>query len=209
MYGGRNIGAIRRHHHGQAAPDPFAGFLVYDSVTRADNATTVGAPTEKGVAPTVDTGTWGVSGGKIYNPTHNSGGLLWWAAAHSGSIQADVMSTAYATNGPGVTAWFIDSSNYMLLRLLSGQLQLLTRTTAGGFNSLLTPAATLVDSTAYTIKLVYTGANVQGWFQGTKLIDTTIVDPDLTALALGAKSGLRNGGGTLATDSSYDNIQVT
>src|SRR5689334_12682212 len=82
-----------------------------DDFNRADNASTLGTPSDAGSAWSALEGTWGISSNQAYNPTADGQGT---AALESSIADAQVQATLATSGGSGLIGRATDGNNYIL-----------------------------------------------------------------------------------------------
>jgi hypothetical protein len=183
--------------------DPYAAYIAYDSVTRADSTTSPGSATEKGGPWTVLSGTaWGVSSNQLYNPSGVNGALLKLGDTLNGSVQGDVFSVNYLANPAGVFFRSSDANNFLLVHLSNGS-AILWKCIGGTFTQLTTGATSTTGGVAFTIRIVFSGASVTVLVGGVAVITSFTLTGTAASLA-GTGGGFRS---TIATN-RFDNYQM-
>ena len=188
---------IRRRRFG--VNDPYAGYLLYDSVTRADSTTSPGTPTEKGTAWTAATGTWGVLSNKLYVPAGTTEAYLVNDIGTSEcTVTANIITDLWATNQPGIILRYIDSSNFILIRMSSTTTTTVFKRVAGSFTSLGAQTfSAITDGTAATFAASSRGNVITLSVNGVAASGTiTLAGADATQFGSGTstKIGFRSQG---------------
>lgn len=170
--------------------------LILDTFSRADNASSLGSA-ETGQAWTARVGTWGVSGGKAYQPGGTSEAL---ASLNSGA--SDYTATVDVTwqNAEGLLLRYVDTNNYLFADIHSTGARLVRKLT-GSTSVLATGAFTPVAGTTYVLRARVVGSQVTVWVDGVERISTT----DSNFLT-STRQGLR---AHTATTARLDNFRVT
>jgi len=183
--------------------DPYAAFLAYDSVTRADNPSSPGSATEKGGAWTVLSGTgWGVSGGKLVC-AGASAGLIQLGSKVDPTLQADV-GGVWTAHDPGPAFRILDATNFLLLTSNGLSQVRLYSSLAGSFTNLGSFTATLTNGAASTLKVAVVGTSVNVYVAGSLVGNATLTGG--AASLAGTGCGLYSDAG--GTTSFFDNYQV-
>ena len=171
--------------------DPYAEYLVYDSVTRPDNSDTAGFATEKGGGYAVLTGTtWGITSHQIYNPPSGNGSILKLGDTVDGIFENTMLYTASVQ--PGINFRMVDASNYLLAQLNGGNLYL-WKCISGAFTQLASSSVPgLLNPSNAIVSARFQGTSVKLSVSGVQLIDYTLTG-NAASLA-GTGCGLRSSG---------------
>lgn len=101
-------------------------------------------------------GTWGISGNKAYCPLTGAAAPI--AVVEASSVpayyQANVSSTAYATQPPQLLFLYVDVNNHILADITSTAVSLFKRD-AGTYTQLGTSAFSPVNGTTYLLRVEY------------------------------------------------------
>lgn len=121
--------------------DPYAGYLAFDSVTRANSTTSPGSCTEKGGAWTAlgGTGTWGVIGDALYSVTGLSAAITLALTAPAGAFGYRIDTAAIQFRNTYLALRFVDLNNYLVVTYDAGAVVLYTMV-AGVSNARMTVA---------------------------------------------------------------------
>ncbi|MBS69341.1 MAG: hypothetical protein CMK98_13540 [Pseudomonas sp.] len=163
---------------------------VIDSFTRADNAAAIGTA-DTGETWTV-TGTWGISGNRLYNPSATNGNR---ATVTQPANDCDVSVRVPVLPGTGsvqILFRFTDTSNYVYLSAFANGTVQLSHAVAGVFTNLQTSSAgVVVGGEKLTIR------GLGGAL--TALLNDIPILSGTTSLTTGTNAGVRNAGDTTGT----------
>jgi hypothetical protein len=184
------------------APDPYSGYIAFDSVTRADNPASPGSATEKGGAWVVLQGTWRVLNNALECAANTD--LVSLGSTANGSVQVSATPDTWVLDGPSVVFRLANVSNFLLFNANNGAVNLYSN--IGGALTLLATAAVATPAGKHIIKAVFSGTSVGCFFDGVAAITVTLTGA--AAALAGIMCGLR--GGKSTTDlNRYDDYAVT
>lgn len=180
----------------------FAGYIVFDSFTRADSAVSLGT-SDTGHAWTAHVGTWGVSSNKAYCPTASG------VAQNLATVQTNIstatvqaiVSGTWATGQPWLLFRYTDTSNYMLISAQTANTVEIFKNVAGAFTQIGTGAYTWGAS--QLVSVAYAGTSISVSVDG--VVKATAND---AANQSATRAGI---GGSVSLDNTarFDNFTVS
>lgn len=192
---------------GVTAVDPAIDtFVVSDTYTRADSATTLGTA-ETGQTYTQQAGsTWGISGNRAYNTSPSTSVNV---LVESGLNDVDVRGIInFGAGGslPGLAFRALNDSNRLGIFIdTGGNLFQLWRMDAGTNTAILSVAATLDPAIDYQIRVVAQGANITGYLDGVQVLHHTLIAADATKFT---GAGYTKVGWRGSTQTRFDNLRA-
>lgn len=171
-----------------------------DSFSRADDASSLGTPSDGGAAWVAHWGTWGITAGKAYCPSNTVFGV---AVLEASTADADVQVTyrgADTAANVGPAARVTDANNGIYLYNYSGVFYLV-KDEAGGFAVLGSVGGATADGSV--LKIRCQGSQVTAYHDG-----VTIIGPVTETFNQSAtQHGLFNGG-LYGSGNTFDDFSV-
>jgi hypothetical protein len=154
---------------------------ITDTFTRADSSSSIGIADsfQKWI---VRQGTWGISSNKLYCPSDTNQDNATITVNHSNFVIQ--LTTNGLVNGPTDYNLFqplfkrLDSDNYLVVNFGGGVFYLIKREAASN-TTLATYSGTTTDSVDYTFCVVFNGADISIYINGTLRISYTLTGTDL------------------------------
>ena len=126
------VGAALMTKYG--APN-YVDYQVFDSFTRANSASTLGTPTEKGSAWTARVGTWGITSNKGYTVSATNNAIATTALTTPATqLSGTIVTAAINTQSHGIIYRYVDVNNYGYVSFFTGAWSINTGV-AGVFNT--------------------------------------------------------------------------
>lgn len=159
--------------------------VYYDLFTRANSALLAGTATS-GATYTAQTGLGGISSNKLYFPNDADLDLITTdPAIKDGYFQAMLEGTlnhATVYRCPDLVFHFLDTSNYLAVRLRNALVELIKRD--GGTDTVLASAVqTTTNAVQYVTRVQYLGSRISVWVDEVELIQYELQGTDLKYIA--------------------------
>lgn len=124
-----------------------------DNFNRADNASSIGTPSDSGGAWTVTGGTWGILSNNIYR----SAGSGYSAAYLNSAVSTGVVSAKITgAASSGIAMRIVDGSNFVWLQCLSGSVYLWKRV-SGSFTQMGPTSSGFTTNDVFTLEVDASG----------------------------------------------------
>ena len=184
--------------------DPYADYIVFDSVTRADSSISGGSATEKGGAWTALVGTLGVESDLLYFPSATEGDLASLGSTANGSVQSGVTPGAFGTTG--LFCRGSDASNYLLVQVnVIGTVSMYSY--VAGSATLLTIGGPVTLGPLAVLRIVFNGTSVSASVDGVDIFGVFTLTGTAAALS-GTDCGISSRG-TASGANRWKNFRVT
>ena len=177
---------------------------LFDNFTRGNDTSSAGGDWSAAA------GTWGISSNQLYSVTDTDGDLLLQDfTTKDPFIQCRVKGTlnhATTVRVPGLVFRYADSSNYYVVQLKNGSVDL-RKVVGGSESSLSTGTLTTADGTEYLVQILVRGNRIQVWVDTTLYID--YADNTTFAFQEYTQAGFRlSKGGAPATAARWDGYWI-
>lgn len=189
-----------------------------DTFDRADSSSSLGALDGgelSGTAWTIARGTWGITGNKAYSVTDDAGVAGDIAVITVPNTNLEIQVTVAGTivgatpvRLPQICASYADSSNYILLGMYNGNLEM-GKVQAGTGSTVASGAVTIADGVDHVLKLVRRGLTFDGYVDGIKRCSYTLSGAEIAAISVGTGYGIRlRKVGSPATAARFNDFSV-
>jgi len=191
----------------------YSNYQVVDYFTRADSALTLGTPSDKGIAWTAQSGTWGITSNTGYSVTGANGNTVTTAlTTPASSMVGTFVTDAISTHVHGFLPRWVDVNNRLIVGFFGGSWSITTvvagavNTRASGVISNGVPtsgAASFYATVTVVSNLVTVTVN------GVSMGSYTLVAGEITAFGANTNAGifLSWTSGT-ATAATFDNVRI-
>ena len=158
----------------------------YSSEAVRDYFDRTASATDPGSKWTASSGTWGITAESLYSPGDTDADLLLAAATpdcKNGVIQAVLRgdTTDTASRVLSLVFRYEDTSNYLYVRLLNGQVDL-RKHDAGSGSSLATGTLTTTENVDYVVRVMFDGSWVDVWVDDVQYIHYELLGLNLKYL---------------------------
>ena len=153
--------------------DPYAGYLLFDSLTDSNDVAIADHTPEKGGPWVANSGTWTIQNNQLRESTGGSKTTV------IDVEQADVIFQAtwsvLAASDAGIVARYVDASNYLILVVDSiTNFMILWKQVSGSWSQ--ADSAAVVFAANDVIKLTASGTTITGFVNGTQKVQATVTD---------------------------------
>ncbi|MEO7102874.1 MAG: hypothetical protein ABI119_06010 [Gemmatimonadaceae bacterium] len=168
----------------------FAGAALWmDTVARADSTTSPGTPDTGNTYVVWNGGLWGVSSGKLYNPSADSDGAL---VVDLGTQTQDVTvdhSTTNFSHSDGIVLRGTDATNFIAVSHDASTVYLLLETASLTHSVTSIGSFTFASGTTYTLRATVSGNLITAYANGTQVGTYTLTGGEITRY-VGTYAGL-------------------